>query len=128
MCAFEQRLADALSDASVHLAFDDHRVDELAEIVDRRPPVDRDNASLRVDLKLADVDASGESEVGRIPERALFQARLKLLAVELVRDIRLERHRAEVDRLVSALDREFPVLEFDVAFRGLETMAGDLLR
>src|ERR1700677_4952864 len=126
MCAFEQRLADALSDAAVHLAFDDHRIDELAEVVDGSPPVDRDGASLRIDLELADVDAGREGEVGRIPERALFQTRLKLLAVELVRDIGLERHRAEVDRFVSALDRELPVFEFDVPFRGLKTVACDL--
>src|SRR5256885_173609 len=30
----EQRLADALGDAAVHLALDDHRVDDLAEVVD----------------------------------------------------------------------------------------------
>ena len=37
MRAFEQRLADALGDAAMHLAFDDHRIDELAEVVDRGP-------------------------------------------------------------------------------------------
>ena len=35
--AFEQRLADALGDAAVHLALDDHRVDDRAEVVDRGP-------------------------------------------------------------------------------------------
>ena len=39
--ALEQRLADALRDASVHLAFDDHRIDDVAEVVagreSRRP-------------------------------------------------------------------------------------------
>ena len=35
--AFEQRLADALRDAAVHLALDDHRIDHRAEIIDRGP-------------------------------------------------------------------------------------------
>ena len=35
--ALEQRLADALRDAAVHLALDDHRVDHGAEVVDRGP-------------------------------------------------------------------------------------------
>ena len=35
--AFEQRLADALGDAAMHLALDDHRVDDVAEVVDRGP-------------------------------------------------------------------------------------------
>ena len=35
--AFEQRLADALRDAAMHLALDDHRIDDGAEIVDRGP-------------------------------------------------------------------------------------------
>ena len=29
------RLAEALRDAAVHLALDDHRVDDVAEVVDR---------------------------------------------------------------------------------------------
>ena len=33
--AFHQRLADALDDAAMHLALDDHRIDDVAEIVDR---------------------------------------------------------------------------------------------
>ncbi len=38
--AFQQRLADALGDAAMDLAFDDHRVDDDAEVVHRRPAVD----------------------------------------------------------------------------------------
>ena len=33
----EQRLADALRHAAVHLALDDHRIDNRAEVVDRGP-------------------------------------------------------------------------------------------
>src|SRR3546814_3534432 len=32
--AFHQRLADALGDAAMHLALDDHRVDHFAEVID----------------------------------------------------------------------------------------------
>jgi hypothetical protein len=37
---FEQRLADALHQPAVHLALDDHRVDDGAEVVDRGEAVD----------------------------------------------------------------------------------------
>ena len=77
--AFQQRLADALGDAAVHLALDDHRIDERAEVVDRGPAVDAGDAGLGVDLHLADVHARGEGEVGRIEEGAFLQARLELL-------------------------------------------------
>ena len=76
--AFEQRLADALRDAAMHLALDDHRIDDDAEIVDRGPADDLGVAGLRIDLDLADVAAGREGEVGRIVERALLQARLEL--------------------------------------------------
>ena len=90
MRAFEQRLTHALGDAAVNLALDDHRIDQLAEVVDRGPPVDRHDAGLRIDFELADVNARREGEVGRVPERALLEAGLKFLAVELVRDIGAE--------------------------------------
>src|SRR6202453_2600379 len=127
MRAFEQRLAHALSDAAVHLALDDHRVDELAEVVDGGPTVDRDDARLRVDLELADMDTGREGEVGRIPESAFLEPWFEFLAVELVPHIGLQRDRAEVDRFVSALDGELAVLEFDIPFRGLKAVACDLL-
>ena len=76
--AFQQRLADALRDAAVHLALDDHRIDHDAEVVDRGPAGDLDMAGVGVDLDLADVAAGREREVGRVVERALLQARLEL--------------------------------------------------
>ena len=125
--AFEQRLADTLRDAAMHLALDDHRVDDDAEIVDRRPAIDLRDAGFRIDLDLADMHAGREGEIGRIVEGALLQARLELLAGEFMRDIGLQRDRAEIGRLVGALDGELAVLELDVALGGLEHMAGDLL-
>src|SRR5208282_6946073 len=90
--AFTKRLADALHDAAVDLALDDHRIDDDAEIIDPGPGDDLGVASLRIDLHLADVAAGWEGEVCRIVERSLLQAGLKLLAGEFVGDVRVERH------------------------------------
>src|SRR5271154_2283561 len=100
MRAFEQRLADALGDAAMHLAFDDHRIDELAEVVDRGPPLDGYDAGLRIDLELADVHARREGPVGWVPERAFLQAGLDFLGIDLVPGIGVHRDRAKVDRLI----------------------------
>jgi hypothetical protein len=45
--------------AAVHLAFDDHRVDDVAEVVAANVD-DARHAGLRVDLDLADVGAAGK--------------------------------------------------------------------
>ena len=71
--------------------------------------------------------ARREGEIGRIVERALLQPRFQFLRVELVSDIGVERHRAEIDRLVGALHGELAVLEVDIGLRRLEHMGGDLL-
>ena len=52
-----ERLADALRDAAVHLAVDDHRVEHLPEIVDHDVAVDRHLAGLGIDLDLDRVRA-----------------------------------------------------------------------
>ena len=80
VAGLEQRLADALRDAAMHLALDDHRVDEVAEIVGGDELHDLGVAGLRVDLDLADVAAGREGEVGRVVERALLQPRLHAAA------------------------------------------------
>ena len=53
--AFHHRLAEALRDAAVHLALDDHRVDDVAEVVDRDELLDLHLAGVGIDLDLADV-------------------------------------------------------------------------
>src|SRR6185437_16640233 len=111
--AFEQRLADALRDAAMHLAFDDHRIDHGAEVVDSGPVHDLRLAGVAVDFHLTDVAAGGEGEIGRIVERGFFQPRLELRTGEFVRDVGVERDVAEADRLVGAGDGEFAVLELD---------------
>ncbi len=87
--AFQQRLADTLGDAAVHLAFHDHRVDEIAEVVDGHPALDARRAGGGIHLQLAHVHARGEREIGGIVERPLLQPRFELRAREFVRDIGL---------------------------------------
>ena len=123
MRGFHQSLADSVGDAAMNLALDDHRIDELAEVVDGGPAVDRDDAGLRIDLEFADMDAGRKGEVRRVPEGGLLQARLQFLTIELVRGIGVQRDRDEVDRFVRALDRELAVLELDVLVRSLQNMA-----
>ena len=56
----QQRLADALRHAALHLALDDHRVDHPADIVDRGEVHHLDTPVSRVDLDLADMAAAGK--------------------------------------------------------------------
>ena len=125
--AFQQRLADALRDAAMHLAFDDHRIDDGAEIIDRGPIHDLGLAGFDIDLDFADVAAGREREIGRIVERGFLQARLEFGAGEFVRDIGVERDIAESSRFVGAGDRELAVLELDIAFRRFQHEGGDFL-
>ena len=71
--------------------------------------------------------ARWKGEVCRVPERAFLQAGLEFLAVELMRDIGLQRDRAPVGVLVGAFHRELAVLELDVALACFEHMGGDFL-
>src|SRR4029077_1010254 len=100
---FEQSLANTLRDAAMHLALDDHRVDDDTEIIDRRPPIDPGRAGARIDLDLADMHARREGEIRGVVERALLQTRLELLAGEFMRDIRLQGDRAEIGRFIRSL-------------------------
>ena len=58
--AFEHRLADPLRHAALHLALQQQRVDDHAEIVDDEIAQDRDMPGLGVDLDLADMAAIGK--------------------------------------------------------------------
>jgi hypothetical protein len=124
---FQQRLADALHQPAVHLALDDHRVDDGAEVVHRGEAVDAHLAGLPVDLDLADVGAARKGEVGRVVEGRFVQARLQLVERVVVRHVGRERHLAERDLLVGALDRELAVGELDVGVARLHQVRRDLL-
>ena len=58
-----ERLCDALGDAPVYLAVDDHRVDHLADVVDRDVALERHLAGLGVDVHDGDV-RSNEVQFG----------------------------------------------------------------
>ena len=86
-----QRLRDRLRDAAVHLALDDHRVDDVAAVVDRGVALDRDLAGLAVDLDLGDVRAEREREVRRVEERRRLEVRLHALGQRVRRPGRARR-------------------------------------
>ncbi len=72
----EQGLRDRLDDAAVHLPVDDHRVDDVAAVVDGDVVDDLDATRLGVDLDLAHVRAEREREVRRIVEGRRLHAGL----------------------------------------------------
>ena len=49
---FLHRLTNALGDPAVHLPFGEHRVDQIAEIIDHRVAVDGHNARFRINHHL----------------------------------------------------------------------------
>ncbi len=93
--AFQQRLTNALGDPAMHLAFDDHRVDQVSKVIHRSPAFNSGGSCLRIDLHFGDMDASGKGEICRIVKRAFLQPRLNLGSVELVGDVGLQRYFAE---------------------------------
>ncbi len=123
----EQGLPDALRKTAVHLPLDDHRIDDVAEIVAGGELRDHHYARVRIDLHLADMRARREREVRRIVERGLVQAGLELVERIVVRNVRRQRDLAERLAAIGASDGELAVGELDVAFRGLEQMRRDLL-
>ena len=122
-----QRLAQALRQAAVDLAFDDHRVDDVAEVVAGGEAVDAHDAGGGVDLDLADVAAGRVGEVARIVEGVLVEARLELVVREVVRHVGGERDARERHALVGARHLEDAVLEHHVGVGRLHQVGGDLL-
>src|SRR5688572_26355913 len=79
LAALGKGLANALRKSAVHLAIDDHRVDDLAEIVHCGEALDLRRPGIRIDFHLAYIGAGGKREVRRIVERVFVQARLELV-------------------------------------------------
>src|SRR5689334_15962657 len=61
-------LAEALRDASMHLAVHDHGIDDVTDIVHGHVAFDVHLAGVGVDLRHHDVGTEGEREVWRLPE------------------------------------------------------------
>ena len=97
--ALPERLSDALGDAAVQLAVHDHRVDLLADVVDRDVAHELDAAGLLVDLDDRDVRPERPRAVRRVVVGRLVEVRLHPLG-------RVER---EVERERDLLDRLDPV-------------------
>jgi hypothetical protein len=58
----------------MHLAFDDHGIDDGAEVVDGDPIDDVGDAGVGIDLDFGNVRAGREGEVGGIVEGVFLQA------------------------------------------------------
>lgn len=125
--AFEQRLAYPLSQTPMDLTFHDHRIDHLAEVVDRGETRDAGFARFGVDLDFADVRARWECEVRRIVKRRFVQSRFEFVQWVVVRHIGRQRDLRERDVAIGACDGELAVLEFDIGFGCFEQVGGDLL-
>src|SRR5262245_4027816 len=116
----EQRLAEALGEAAVNLALDDHRIDDGADVVDAPEADDLDAASIGIDLDLADMGAVAEGEARWIVNGGLLQAGLDGLEWKVVRDIGGARDLRERHAPVGARDDEGAVGEIDVGRRRLQ--------
>ena len=116
-----QRHADAVGQAAVHLALDDHRVDAHAAVVDRDEPAHLDLAGARVDVDDADVGAVRVGEVRRVVDDLRVEVPLDALG-QLERAVR--GHRDLLDRLAAlgvALDE--PAAELPLEVVGRDTRA-----
>ena len=121
----EQRVADALRDAAMHLPVGDHRIDDAAGILGHEEFLDRHMAGLDVDLDDRDVARIGE-RAGRIVGAGFGQAGLDLAFEPMGLRVGLARHLRDRDRAVGAGDLRHAVLEHDVVGRRLQHVAGDL--
>src|SRR5436190_8699136 len=70
--SLEKRLPDSLSEPTVDLGLDDHRIDDGADIVHRPKGDDFGAASVGVDLDLAEMRAVAEGKARRIVNRGLL--------------------------------------------------------
>src|SRR6201981_23449 len=109
-----ERLPDALRNAAMLLAVDDHRIQHLPEIINHHVAVDRDLTGLRVDLDLDRMRAVRMAwRLGRMTAGA-FEPDAELCHRPHRREGCL-RYFNEWNGLVGAGNREGAVLELDVA-------------
>ncbi len=77
---FALRFAETLSDAAVNLAFDDHRVDDYAAVVDEHQLFDGQFAGVAIDADGCDVGAEAPGFALGIVESGFLQADFHALA------------------------------------------------
>ncbi len=118
-------LCDAHGDAAVELALDQHRIDHVADVVDRVIAHDLDRAGRLVDLDFDDMAAVRIGALAAVVSAALedagFHAGRQRLEVE-----RALGDFGDVDGLVGAGDRELALLEHDVVLGGFERVRREL--
>ena len=122
---FEQRVADALRDAAMHLAVGDHRIDDAAGVLRHQELFDLHVAGLHVDFDDRDVAGIGEG-ARRIVVAGLGKSRFDLALEAMRLRVGLARKPCDRDRAVGAGDFCRSVGEHDIVGRSFEQMAGDL--
>ena len=102
--ALPECLTDTLRQAAVQLAVNDHRVDDVADVVARQVALELHLPRLLVDLDDRDVGAERIGEIGRIVEGGGLEAGLQILRI-VVGEIRHLRHLGQCQAAVGgALD------------------------
>src|SRR5215813_3643739 len=84
---FMEGLTNALDQPAVHLALDNQRIDDAAEIIGSREIQQRDLAGVSIDLDLGDVRPGGIGEIRRIVKRSLVETGLDSVDGIVVRHI-----------------------------------------
>ncbi len=125
--AFVQCLTDALNDPAMQLPFDDHRIDDGADVIDGGVSLERDDPGVGIDFHLGDMTAAGIGEVDRIVVSLLLEAGLQHFQRIIVRDVGGAGDLLEGLAAVGAGNRENPGLELNIVFAGLEQVRGNLL-
>ena len=110
----------------MHLALDDERVDDVADVVDGDIGADLRQPRLGVDLHSAQVRPVRVGEVHRVERRVRVQAGLDTVG-QVVRGERRERDLPERQALVGALHGEPTSLELEVVDARLEQVSRDRL-
>src|SRR5258708_361948 len=124
---FVKGLRDALRDAAVDLSSHDHRVDDVAAVVDGDVPLEVHRARLRVNFDDGDVRAERPDKVAWVVVGDGLQAVLHALGKS-----RAERCECDLTHRLAlvgaALDVELALVENDIFFGRLEEMGRELFR
>ena len=87
MRIFHQGLANPLSDAAMHLAFDNHWIDQIAKIITTGPVDKLYNAGCRVNFNLGNMRARRIGEVQRVIKGGFFKPGFQPVMREIMRHI-----------------------------------------